>query len=183
MRWRFHCSYTDEKIVEFHLHGSPAVVAATLKSLSRIPLFRSANPGEFTKRAFLNGKMSFVEVEALGDLLNAETELQRKQAMRGVNGELVDKCWKWRSTLMRSLAHAETLLDFADDVDEDAELLEEATPELTGIRGEMERLLSGFDNAQLVRNGVRVTLCGRPNAGKSSLLNDKAATVTISRSE
>ena len=171
MRWRFHCSYTDEKIVEFHLHGSPAVVAATLKSLSRIPLFRSANPGEFTKRAFLNGKMSFVEVEALGDLLNAETELQRKQAMRGVNGELVDKCWKWRSTLMRSLAHAETLLDFADDVDEDAELLEEATPELTGIRGEMERLLSGFDNAQLVRNGVRVTLCGRPNAGKSSLLN------------
>lgn len=83
-----------------------------LKSLSRFPHFRSADAGEFTKRAFMNGKMSFVEVEALGDLLNSETEIQRKQAMRGVNGELIDKCWEWRTALMHSLANAETVIDF-----------------------------------------------------------------------
>ena len=101
------CSFTSENTVEFHLHGSPAVVSATLHSLSKIPSFRPAEAGEFTKRAFMNGKLSFLEVESLGDLLNAETELQRKQAMRGVNGEFIEKCWQWRDQLMKSLAHAE----------------------------------------------------------------------------
>lgn len=168
---QFTSSYTAEDVVEFHLHGSPAVVSATLNALSRLANFRSAEAGEFTKRAFMNGKMSFVEVEALGDLLNAETEAQRKQAMRGVNGELIDKCWAWRSLLMRSLAHAETILDFSDDVDDESVQLIDATKGLESIRAEMQHLLAGFDRAQLIKNGVRVTLCGPPNAGKSSLLN------------
>lgn len=166
------CSYTNENVVEFHLHGSPAVVSATLKSLSYLPHFRSADAGEFTQRAFMNGKMSFVEVEALGDLLNAETEIQRKQAIRGVNGELIDKCWEWRTTLMHSLASAETVLDFSDDVDDESIQLADATKDLSRIREEMQTLLAGFDRGQLIKNGIRVTLCGPPNAGKSSLLNE-----------
>ena len=100
-------SYTAEDTVEFHLHGSPAVVNATLASLAKIPSFRCAEPGEFTKRAFLNGKMSFLEVEALGDLLNAETEKQRQQAFNGMSSALDQQCWKWRNELMHCLAHAE----------------------------------------------------------------------------
>ena len=165
------CSYTNEHVVEFHLHGSPAVVSAVLKSLSRFPHFRSADAGEFTKRAFMNGKMSFVEVEALGDLLNSETEIQRKQAMRGVNGELIDKCWEWRTALMHSLANAETVIDFSDDVDDESIQLADATKDLCKIREEMQTLLAGFDRGQLIKNGIPVTLCGPPNAGKSSLLN------------
>ena len=164
-------SYTDENVVEFHVHGSPAVINATLHSLSRLPSFRSAEPGEFTKRAFMNGKMSFLEVEALGDLLNAETEKQRQQAVRGMSGELAKKCWEWRSLLMRSLAHAETILDFSDDVDDESILLADATSGLAEVRSEMQQALRGFQSSQLIKDGVHVTLCGPPNAGKSSLLN------------
>lgn len=103
-------SYTAEKVVEFHVHGSPAVLSAVLHSLSLLPSFRLATPGEFTKRAFMNGKMSFLEVEALGDLLNAETEKQRQQAMHGMNGELNKLCWKWRDELMKCLASAEVII-------------------------------------------------------------------------
>lgn len=102
-------SFTAENTVEFHLHGSPAVISAVLHSLSHIPSFRPADAGEFTKRAFMNGRMSFLEVESLGDLLNAETEQQRRQAMRGVQGEFTDICWKWRDELMKCLASAEVI--------------------------------------------------------------------------
>ena len=102
-----HSSYSGEDVAEFHLHGSPAVVKAVLESLSKIPSFRPAEAGEFTKRAFMNGRMSFLEVEALGDLLNAETEQQRRQAMQGVMGAFTKKCWEWRKELMKNLAIAE----------------------------------------------------------------------------
>ena len=164
-------SFTDEDVVEFHVHGSPAVVNATLRSLSHIPYFRVAEPGEFTKRAFLNGKMSFLEVEALSDLLNAETETQRQQAMHGLSGELSALCWKWRSQLMHSLAHAETILEFSDDMDDESVLLADATRQLASIRDSMQQLLRGFRRSQLVKGGIRVTLFGPPNVGKSSLLN------------
>lgn len=167
----FSLSFTDEDVVEFHVHGSPAVVNATLRSLSHIPYFRVAEPGEFTKRAFLNGKMSFLEVEALADLLNAETETQRQQAMHGLSGELSALCWKWRSQLMHSLAHAETILEFSDDMDDESVLLADATRQLGSIRDSMQQLLRGFRRSQLVKEGIRVTLFGPPNVGKSSLLN------------
>ena len=167
----FSPSYTDEDVVEFHVHGSPAVVNATLRSLSHIPFFRVAEPGEFTKRAFMNGKMSFLEVEALADLLNAETEKQRQQAMHGLSGELSSLCWQWRSQLMHSLAHAETILEFSDDMDDESVLLADATRQLRPIRDSMQQLLRGFARSQLVKEGLRVTLFGPPNVGKSSLLN------------
>ena len=170
-RFPLSLSFTDEDVVEFHVHGSPAVVNATLRSLSHIPYFRVAEPGEFTKRAFLNGKMSFLEVEALADLLNAETETQRQQAVHGLSGELSALCWKWRSQLMHSLAHAETILEFADDMDEESVLLADATRQLGSIRDSMQQLLRGFRRSQLVKEGIRVTLFGPPNVGKSSLLN------------
>ena len=154
-RFPLSLSFTDEDVVEFHVHGSPAVVNATLRSLSHIPYFRVAEPGEFTKRAFLNGKMSFLEVEALADLLNAETETQRQQAMHGLSGELSALCWKWRSQLMHSLAHAETILEFADDMDEESVLLADATRQLGSIRDSMQQLLRGFRRSQLVKEGIQ----------------------------
>ena len=147
------------------------MVNATLRSLSHIPFFRVAEPGEFTKRAFMNGKMSFLEVEALADLLNAETEKQRQQAMHGLSGELSSLCWQWRSQLMHSLAHAETILEFSDDMDDESVLLADATRQLRPIRDSMQQLLRGFARSQLVKEGLRVTLFGPPNVGKSSLLN------------
>lgn len=170
LRFEAGASFTGEAMTELHLHGGPAVVGAALDWLGKRPGLRLAEPGEFTLRAFREGRMDLTEVEALGDLLAAETETQRKQAARLVGGALADKIEAWRSALLRAVALVEVTIDWADE-----EVPEDVGPEVgslltevsTGIAAE----LALSDGAARLRTGYEVALVGAPNAGKSSLIN------------
>jgi len=162
-------SATGEDCAELHLHGSVAVLKAAKESLASIPGLREAEPGEFTLRAFHNGRMDLTEVESLSHLIEAETEAQRLQALSGINGAIRDACLAWRARLQSLRASIEAELDFSDqdDVPESADL----TDEIAALAGEMKRFESGLRDAEIVRQGFRVAIVGAPNAGKSSLLN------------
>lgn len=164
-------SFTGEDCAEIHLHGSPAVVSAVLSALSRHPHVRPAEPGEFTRRAFLNGKMDLVEVEGLADLLEARTATQRRQAMRQVSGFASGVFEAWRHQLLLIRADVEAVVDFADEPG----VAEEAAPRIDfRIRALLEDIAAVLERssaAELVRDGYRVVLAGLPNTGKSSLLN------------
>ena len=164
-------SFTGEQVVEFHLHGSRAVVAAVLRELATIDGLRHAEAGEFTRRALENGRLDLAEVEGLADLIEAETEMQRRQALRGFSGELRCLTEEWRADLIRAAALLEATIDFADeDVPED--VAPEVVTLLQRVRypGWRHRLV-----AQRRRNvcatGSRLRSSGRPNVGKSTLLN------------
>lgn len=162
-------SFTGEEVAEIHLHGAPVIVRHLGQILSGQGL-RLAEAGEFTRRAFLNGKMDLSEVEGLGDLLAAETESQRRMALRMSNGELSRKAEDWRSLLIRAGALVESSVDFADeDVPDDvpAEVFEL----LARFRQELDEQIRGFAAAERIRSGFEVAVIGPPNAGKSSLLN------------
>lgn len=162
-------SFTGEESSEFHLHGAPVVVRRVAEALQRAGA-RRAEAGEFTRRAFLSGRMSLVEIEALGDLLSAETEAQRRQAVRVTSGELDRKAALWRELLVRAGALIEASVDFADeDVPDDVPA--EAFEAIEELRRLLEIELSGFDAAERVRAGFEVAIVGPPNAGKSTLLN------------
>ncbi|APX13118.1 tRNA uridine-5-carboxymethylaminomethyl(34) synthesis GTPase MnmE [Tateyamaria omphalii] len=162
-------SFTGEDVVELHLHGSVAVVSAVLRELGKTEA-RMAEPGEFTRRALENNKMDLAQVEGLGDLIEAETEAQRQQALRAVSGALGAQIETWRSLLIRAAALIEVTIDFADeDVPVDVtpevqDLLEQVT---YGIR----KQLVGFSAAERIRVGFDVAIVGAPNVGKSTLLN------------
>lgn len=162
-------SFTGEAVAEFHLHGSPAIVAAVQRRLSEIGL-RLAEPGEFTRRALENERLDIAEVEGLGDLIEAETEAQRVQAMRVFSGALGGKVESWRARLIRAAALLEATIDFADE-----EVPEDVTPEvaelLSGVREELEHEARGAVVAERVRDGFEVAIVGPANAGKSTLLN------------
>ncbi|WP_295044852.1 tRNA uridine-5-carboxymethylaminomethyl(34) synthesis GTPase MnmE [uncultured Paracoccus sp.] len=165
-------SFTGEEVAEIHLHGAPVIIRRVGEILSSRGL-RLAEAGEFTRRAFLNGKMDLSEVEGLGDLLAAETESQRRMALRMTNGELGRKADGWRSLLIRAGALVESSVDFADeDVPDDvpAEVFEI----LTVFRQELDDQIRGYAAAERVRNGFEVAVIGEPNAGKSSLINKLA---------
>lgn len=162
-------SFTGEDVVEFHLHGSVAVIAAVLRVLADTPA-RIAEPGEFTRRALENDKMDLAQVEGLGDLIEAETEAQRQQALRTVSGALGETIEAWRSDLIRAASLIEVTIDFADE-DVPVDVTPEVQALLTSVRDDIAKELDGFAAAERIRTGFEVAIVGPPNAGKSTLLN------------
>lgn len=162
-------SATGEDCGELHCHGGRAVVTAVLTELESLPGLREAEPGEFTRRAFANGRIDLAQAEALGDLLTAETELQRRVAQAGVGGALSGQVEHWRGELLALAAMVEAALDFADE--DDVEILPDGYDALRGtLLAEIEAALAR-PRAERLRNGLRVVLAGPPNCGKSSLFN------------
>ncbi|MEM6373072.1 MAG: tRNA uridine-5-carboxymethylaminomethyl(34) synthesis GTPase MnmE [Pseudomonadota bacterium] len=162
-------SFTGEDVVEFHMHGSIAVVAAVLRVLGQGNA-RLAEPGEFTRRALENDKMDLAQVEGLGDLIEAETEGQRRQALRIVQGALGQRIEQWRSQLIRAAALVEVTIDFADE-DVPVDVSPEVVTLLDAVLNEVQDEIDGFQAAERIRTGFEVAIIGRPNAGKSTLLN------------
>jgi tRNA modification GTPase len=163
-------SFTGEDCAELQVHGSPAGVKAILAALRKLGL-RLAEPGEFTRRAFENGKLDLLEVEGLGDLLGAETESQRQQALARYDGRLTHAVERWRDTLLDLRAEIEARLDFSDEGDVSDDLPNNWHLKLADLEFEIASALASVESGRIVREGVRVALAGAPNAGKSSLLN------------
>ncbi len=168
--FRAPASFTGEDAVELQVHGGRAVVAAVLDALAGIGGLRAALPGEFTRRAFENGKLDLTEVEGLADLIDAETEAQRRQALRQMEGALGRLYEDWRARLMRLLAYAEAEIDFPDE-EVPGDLLKSLGPELEKLRSDIAIHLKDGHRGERLREGVEVAIIGPPNAGKSSLLN------------
>jgi tRNA modification GTPase len=164
-------SVTGEDMAEFHLHGSPAVVAAVTRVLGQREGFRMAEAGEFTRRAYRHGKMDLVAVEGLGDLLAAESDAQRRLAMRQFLGEASTVFTEWRKELLKCLAIVEASIDFADEDDAVGPALAAVIPEIIALRDRLSAAMETSSAAELVRLGLRVVIAGPPNAGKSSLVN------------
>lgn len=164
-------SELGEDGAEFHLHGSPAVVGAVLGVLARQPGLRQAEPGEFTRRAFLNGKLDLAQVEGLADLIDAETDWQRRQAQRQLSGAMRDATAPWRAALVAAAAQVETAIDFAEDVALEASVHDEVVALIAPIRAGLRRELAQGHAAERIREGVQIVIAGPPNAGKSTLLN------------
>jgi len=163
-------SFTGEDVIELHLHGSQAIVAATLRELSKLNGLRSADAGDFTRRALQNGRLDLAQVEGLADLIDAETEAQRKQALRVLSGELGERAEAWRTKLIRAAALAEATIDFADE-DVPVDVWPEVANLLTEVSAEMAREAEGVGVAERIRDGFEVAIVGAPNVGKSTLLN------------
>lgn len=163
-------SFTGETSAELHLHGATATVAAVLSHLGTVPGLRLAEAGEFTRRALENGRLDLAQVEGLADLIEAETEAQRKQALRVLSGAVGRRAESWRRSLIRAAALIEATIDFADE-----DIPVNVTPEVLGLLNEIDQdlvaELSGFGAAERIREGFEVAIVGRPNAGKSTLLN------------
>ncbi len=162
-------SYTGEDMAELHLHGSRAVLAAAIAVLRSLGL-RLAEPGEFTRRAFQNGKLDLLQAEAIADLAAAETEAQRRQALRQLDGALGDLYRGWRDRLLRLCAHLEAAIDFPDE-DLPPAIEAEIADGVDDLAAAIGRHLAEGHKGERLRDGIGVAILGPPNAGKSSLLN------------
>ena len=163
-------SYTGENIAEFQIHGGRAVQSAVLTALGKLPGFRPAEAGEFTRRAVENGRLDLTQAEAIADLVSAETDAQRRLALRQHDGALSELYEGWRSRLIRAAAWIEASIDFADEeIPEGAAT--QSRQEISEVRAEIEAHLNDDRRGEILREGLQVAVIGPPNAGKSSLVN------------
>jgi tRNA modification GTPase len=167
-------SATGEDVAEFHVHGGRAVLAALFAALSGFEDVRPAEPGEFTRRAFENGKLDLTEAEGLDDLIHADTDRQRRQALRQLKGLLGDRARDWRARIIEASALIEAGIDFSDEGDVPAELIAPALAKAKALLTEIEEVLAGQGRSERLRDGLVVAIAGPPNVGKSTLMNQLA---------
>jgi tRNA modification GTPase len=167
-------SATGEDVVEFHVHGGRAVLAALFAALSAFENVRAAEPGEFTRRGFENGKLDLTEAEALDDLIHADTDRQRRQALRLLTGVLGERARDWRAQVIDASALIEAGIDFSDEGDVSAELVAPALARIRTLIGEIEEVLAAQGQSERLREGLVVAIAGAPNVGKSTLMNQLA---------
>ncbi len=176
-------SFTGEDMAELHVHGGKAVIAGVLAALARIEGLRPAEAGEFARRAFENGKIDLTEAEGLADLIDAETEAQRAQALRQTTGTLRKLYDGWRAELINAMALVEAALDFADEADVPEAAFATARPVVVALHESISQHLADGRRGEILRDGLRVAIAGPPNAGKSSLLNALAGREAVIVSE
>jgi tRNA modification GTPase len=164
-------SATGEDVAEFHVHGGRAVLAALVAALSGFADMRAAEPGEFTRRAFENGKLDLTEAEGLDDLIHADTDRQRRQALRQLKGLLGDRARDWRDRIIEASALIEAGIDFSDEGDVSTELVAPAVAKIKTLLGEIEDVLAAQGRSERLREGLVVAIAGPPNVGKSTLMN------------
>jgi tRNA modification GTPase len=167
-------SATGEDVAEFHVHGGRAVLAALFAALSSFENTRAAEPGEFTRRAFENGKLDLTEAEGLDDLIHADTDRQRRQALRQLKGLLGDKARSWRAQIIEASALIEAGIDFSDEGDVPAELIAPALAKIDALHDEIQEVLAAQGRSERLRDGLVVAIAGPPNVGKSTLINQLA---------
>ncbi|WP_438273689.1 tRNA uridine-5-carboxymethylaminomethyl(34) synthesis GTPase MnmE [Nitrobacter sp.] len=164
-------SATGEDVAEFHVHGGRAVLNTLFAALASMDNVRAAEPGEFTRRAFENGKIDLTEAEGLDDLIHADTDRQRRQALRQLQGLLGDRAREWRRQLIEASALIEAGIDFAEEGDVPEDLVTPAMEKIARLRHEIEKTLAASAQSERLRDGLTVAIAGPPNAGKSTLLN------------
>ena len=163
-------SYTGEDLAEFHVHGSRAVINAMHSAISKIKNCRLAEPGEFTKRAFQNGRINLLKAESIADLIYSETEIQREQALKIMSGKSADKFNSWREKLLKILSHVEAKIDFPDE-DLPKKIISEVKKKTNSVIAEIKKTLNDDKVGERIREGFKIAIVGPPNSGKSSLLN------------
>jgi tRNA modification GTPase len=164
-------SATGEDVAEFHVHGGRATLAALFAALSAFENVRPAEPGEFTRRGFENGKLDLTEAEALDDLIHADTDRQRRQALRQLKGLLGERARDWRGRIIEASALIEAGIDFSDEGDVPAELITPAVTRISSLLKEIQQVLAGQGRGERLREGLVVAVSGPPNVGKSTLIN------------
>jgi len=168
--FRAPASFTGEDIIEFHLHGSLAISKLMYKALAKIQGVRIANPGEFSKRAYINGKFDLIQAEGLVDLINAETEMQHKQAMQQSSGLLSSLYESWRKSLLKVMSYLEAYIDFPEE-GISSKILGEIEKSIGALKDEMKSHLDDHSRGEIIREGINLSIFGPPNVGKSSLIN------------